>query len=953
MLPPLQALLLSYEVLSARRAQAMPDKHAGSSSAIAVSQSRTVAALGRWQSRGWNGGEPQRQYFPEASGLVGDAQERALQLLLQAPQLASLGVPDVQVVSERRSPGGVHVRFQQHAAGIPLWGAEAVVSFDRNSKPLVVASELEADVPAQSQQASILAVASAIDKARQAVGFRSGQLGEPQGQLFWRRFSANPWQLAWCIQLACSQPSGDWQVWLDAHSGRVLEVHDRTVHASRRSRAPQRSDAPGSERWFASTSETTAAARIFLPDPVIASGNTDLRDEDDAASAVPFSVYATVTLRGLDAPKAGVLALRGTYVQVVDWENPNTEPVTSMDATFEFDRSQSGFEDVMVYYHIDAMQRWYQSLGFADANNRSQPADAHGFWGEDNSKYIPSLGWLSFGEGGVDDAEDAAVIIHEYGHATQYDIIPTWGIGGHAAAMGEGFGDYLANSYAYAAQPQRVMDWNGVFQWDGHNEFWAGRPVIKPSLHYPQDADGSAHASGTLWCSALTDALYLLADRAVMDGLVLNHHYMLTGNATMEDAANAILLSDVALYDGAHLAALTDVFVRWGMIDAASVQPVLLLHDPPQMRTAAASLPALRAQFVAMDAASEPQQAWMHTVDEQGTQSSWPMQALGGGLWQCDLPGAAGADVYWRYWFECIDAQDRQVVLPQGGEAHAYEYVMGMVAEDFEAAGGWQAGRLEDDATRGHWVRTVPTGTAWQPSLDHSSAGSICWVTGNAEPGAPASDADVDDGTTTLRSPIWEVQGAATLTLSYWRWFSTNAAASQEDLWCVRASADGGASWVILEQTSAGDPGWHQRRFDLAALLPAATTIQLQFEVTDGGSGSLVEAALDDVVLRIKRTTDSAAVPSAPGALAVYPNPFNPTTTVSLAIPAAGPVRIDIYDTKGRLVRRLLDTHLAEGPHRVVWDGRDTAGRQLASGVYLLQLRSRLHEQTRKVTLLR
>ena len=94
-------------------------------------------------------------------------------------------------------------------------------------------------------------------------------------------------------------------------------------------------------------------------------------------------------------------------------------------------------------------------------------------------------------------------------------------------------------------------------------------------------------------------------------------------------------------------------------------------------------------------------------------------------------------------------------------------------------------------------------------------------------------------------------------------------------------------------------------------------------------------------------------MPPAHGSLAVYPNPFNPSTTVSFDIPASGPVRVDIYDTRGRLVRRLLDTSLGAGRHQVVWDGRDTAGRQLASGVYLMQLRSRMHQQIRKVTLLR
>ena len=438
-----------------------------------------------------------------------------------------------------------------------------------------------------------------------------------------------------------------------------------------------------------------------------------------------------------------------------------------------------------------------------------------------------------------------------------------------------------------------------------------------------------------------------------MDRLVLNHHYLLTGMATMEDAANAILLSDVAIYDGAHLAALTDVFVRWGMLHADTLQPVLLVHDPPQMRHADESMPVVSARFVAVEVASEPQQVWLHALDAQGTQTAWPMTSSGGGNWRCNLPGAAGANVYWRYWFECVDAQERRVTLPQAGADQAFEFAMGMVAEDFEEPSGWQVGAADDDATRGHWVRAVPTGTAWQPSVDHSGTGSMCWVTGNADPGRPASDADVDDGKTTLFSPIWDVEGAAILKLSYWRWFATNPHGSQEDLWAVRVSADGGSTWSLLEDSSEGSPGWQQQQFDLATLLPGATTIQLSFEVSDGGSGSLVEAAVDDVVIRIKRATDTQSIPAARSSLAVFPNPFNPTTTVSFDLSSAAMARVDVYDTSGRRVRGLLNTHLEAGRHRVIWDGRDAAGRQLASGVYLLQLRSPLQSQTRKVTLLR
>jgi hypothetical protein len=81
---------------------------------------------------------------------------------------------------------------------------------------------------------------------------------------------------------------------------------------------------------------------------------------------------------------------------------------------------------------------------------------------------------------------------------------------------------------------------------------------------------------------------------------------------------------------------------------------------------------------------------------------------------------------------------------------------------------------------------------------------------------------------------------------------------------------------------------------------------------------------------------------SAPVPLAVTagPNPFNPTTTISLRLPAPGPVLARIFDVHGRVVRTLVAADLTAGEHRLRWDGRDASGLQVASGVYLLHVRT-------------
>ncbi len=71
-----------------------------------------------------------------------------------------------------------------------------------------------------------------------------------------------------------------------------------------------------------------------------------------------------------------------------------------------------------------------------------------------------------------------------------------------------------------------------------------------------------------------------------------------------------------------------------------------------------------------------------------------------------------------------------------------------------------------------------------------------------------------------------------------------------------------------------------------------------------------------------------------------YPNPFNPETTIELALPEATHACIEVYNMLGQMVRRLLDSEMTAGMHRVRWDGRDHAGRTLPSGLYSLRTRA-------------
>jgi trimeric autotransporter adhesin len=84
-----------------------------------------------------------------------------------------------------------------------------------------------------------------------------------------------------------------------------------------------------------------------------------------------------------------------------------------------------------------------------------------------------------------------------------------------------------------------------------------------------------------------------------------------------------------------------------------------------------------------------------------------------------------------------------------------------------------------------------------------------------------------------------------------------------------------------------------------------------------------------------------------------HPNPFNPSTTISFTLPERTRVKLAVYDVQGKLVRTLVDAMLSEGRQERTWDGRDTSGKPVASGVYFYRLETTDRTLTRKMLLLK
>jgi len=98
---------------------------------------------------------------------------------------------------------------------------------------------------------------------------------------------------------------------------------------------------------------------------------------------------------------------------------------------------------------------------------------------------------------------------------------------------------------------------------------------------------------------------------------------------------------------------------------------------------------------------------------------------------------------------------------------------------------------------------------------------------------------------------------------------------------------------------------------------------------------------------------DKTAVPDQYGVLQNYPNPFNPSTTLSYKLPRQTPVKLQIYNLQGKLIKTLVSDVQPAGSYSVIWNGTDSHGNQVSSGIYFCQLKTDRHILQRKLMLMK
>ncbi|MFF1493407.1 M4 family metallopeptidase [Streptomyces sp. NPDC058304] len=287
--------------------------------------------------------------------------------------------------------------------------------------------------------------------------------------------------------------------------------------------------------------------RVFMVNPVQSSGDQTLTDAKDAADAVPASAYTTTALRNLDA--SGGLSGKWAYVR------SETGPSANVADAARYNRADDQFEQVMAYFWVNEAQEYLQGLGFGSelpgVNNRAQPVRINQY-GADNSFFTDKKAEIRFGKGSVDDAEDAEVIIHEYGHAVHHAQVPGFGTSPEAGAIGEAFGDYLAVEVGAHADTvygwPRQTDLACVADWDSISYSAAPHCLRRvDGTKVYADKVGEVHADGEIWSRALFDIRGALGARTA-DRVIVNAQFGFAPDTSFQDAALTTIATAERMY---------------------------------------------------------------------------------------------------------------------------------------------------------------------------------------------------------------------------------------------------------------------------------------------------------------------------------------------------------------------------------------------------------------------
>lgn len=645
-------------------------------------------------------------------------------------------------------------------------------------------------------------------------------------------------------------------------------------------------------------------------------------------------VNGSVTVASANAPQNVTFTLRGPWARVVNGGNTPSATAMLNNATNTYTyQATSGTEvsDLNAFYHVnvihDFLKVWMPSFTGMDNELRTNvditSSSCNAFYnGSSINFYAASGNCRSF-------AEVGDIVYHEYGHGINRQYYADNGAGFmRNGSLNEGYADI----WAIGVNKDGIVG-EGSFVSGGNIRSYVGAPKV-----YPVDIRGEVHADGEIIAGAWWDVavnwgghvdsmidIFTKGFTDLPDGPLgtegeIYHDILISALLDDDDDAN--------LSNGTpHFSLIAEAFKRHGiylMSDAVLNHTELNHQAAGQPIDVNASLVLSNPMFF--------QDLKLIYRERTGQWDTLSMNNTSGLNFSAQIPAKQAGTII-DYYFGVYDYLNTSVYgLPGGYDATPamafqvtipFQFGVGIserTKQDFEStATDWSTGISADNATSGIWTQVSPTATFTSGSFgslpvqtgkDHTTGSGQCMVTGN---GFSVDIQDVDNGRTTLESPVIDISGFFDPVIEYYRWYSNDRAASspsniRTDFWQVQINNTLSVIWKNVDYTYQSDHSWRRRIFKVSEYWQGSSKIQMRFIAQDAvnvtlpnNGQNIVEAAVDDFIIYDGAPTSVSGTPANVRA-EVFPNPAD--DKINVVMPKGMVGDMQLMDITGRVISK-------------------------------------------------